>query len=189
MKWTAREIGRALFWNVFNGRHLVIVPDCQWTGAESDMLVVRNDLRLVDIEIKISRSDLKADAAKDKWFDIPPRYWGQPEGIRTPRSHPAKIWKHYYCMPSEMWDDRLLQHIQPASGILFIRSRDTHPIVTVKRQAKPNREAKQIDAEDVCDIARLAQVRMWKAYDEIDSFHREREQQLQVTVKANDGKV
>jgi hypothetical protein len=47
--------------------------------------------------------------------------------------------------------------------------------VTIKRQAKPNREAKAIDAQDVCDIARLSQVRMWKAYDEIDSFRRERE--------------
>jgi len=181
MKWTAREIGRAIFWNVFHGRHVVVVPDCQWTGAECDMLVVRNDLRLVDIEIKISRSDLKADAKKDKWFDRAvtwPLGSARPE---TPRTHPRHIWKHYYCMPSEIWDDKLLDDIQPASGILFIRSRDTYPIVTIKRQAKPNREAKPIDMEDVCDIARLAQVRMWKAYEEIDSFRREREKQ-QVTV-------
>ena len=182
MKWTAREIGRAIFWNVFNGRHVVVVPDCQWTGAECDMLVVRNDLRLVDIEIKISRSDLKADAHKDKWFDMPNTWPYRTERPKTPRTHPAKIWKHYYCMPSEMWDDSLLPFIQPASGILFIRSRDTYPIVTIKRQAKPNREARPIDAEDVCDIARLSQVRMWKAYDEIDSFRREREQLQQVTV-------
>lgn len=186
MKWTAREIGRAIFWNVFNGRHVVVVPDCQWTGAECDMLVVRNDLRLVDIEIKISRGDLKADAHKDKWFDMP-NTWQSGSRPKTPRSHPAKIWKHYYCLPSEIWDDSLLASIQPASGILLIRSRDTYPIVTIKRQAKPNREAKAIDAEDVCDIARLSQVRMWKAYDEIDSFHREREQPKHVTVSAEHG--
>ena len=43
---------------------LVMVPNCYWTGDECDLLVVRNDLRLVDVEVKISRSDLKADAGK-----------------------------------------------------------------------------------------------------------------------------
>lgn len=174
MKWTAREIARSLHLHVFNGRHLVVVPDCQWTGHECDLLVVRRDLRLVDVEIKISRSDLKADAGKDKWFDFSPWRWGQ-ERTKTPRTHPPKIWKHYYAMPSEMWKDELAECIQPTSGILFIRDRDTHPLVTVRRQAKPNREAKAIDAEDVCDIARLSSDRMWRAFNEIDEWRRERE--------------
>lgn len=180
MKWTAREIARALHLHVFNGRHLVVVPDCQWTGHECDLLVVRRDLRLVDVEIKISRSDLKADAAKDKWFDLSPWAWGQ-ERTKTRREHPPKIWKHYYAFPVEMWKDELLEHIQPASGILFIKDRDTRPLLTVKRQARPNRDAKAISAEDVCDIARLSSDRMWKAYDEVDSHRRGRETAVAVS--------
>jgi hypothetical protein len=173
MKWTAREIARAVHLNVFRAQHVVMVPDCQWTGHECDLLVVRNDLRLVDIEIKISRADLKADAAKDKWFDMPDRWpWGQ-ERPRTPRAYPAKIWKHYYCMPRAIWDDELLGCIQPISGILLIRDHyDVAPLVSIKRQARPNRAAMAISARDVIDIARLQSNRMWDAYDEVDRHRR-----------------
>lgn len=181
MKWTAREIARSLHWHALNGRHVVVVPDCNWTGHECDLLVVRADLRLVDIEIKISRSDLKADAAKDKWFDMPNRcQWNHPEkNLKIPRAHPPKIWKHYYCMPAAIWDDKLLEAIQPMSGIMLIRDYSDGPLVTIKRQARANKSATPISPQEVIDIARLQSNRMWNAYDEVDSFRRERESSKQ----------
>lgn len=183
MKWTAREIARALHLNIFRAKHVVMVPDCMWTGHEADMLVVRNDLRLVDIEIKISRSDLKADAAKDKWFDMPDRWpFGAGQRPRTPRPHPPKIWKHYYCMPRDIWTDELLPAIQPASGILFIKDWGNEtPLITLKRQARPNKTAQPITAEDVIDIARLQSNRMWDAFDEVDRHRRQRENRQTAT--------
>jgi hypothetical protein len=172
MTWTAREIARAVHLHVFRARHVVMVPDCMWTGHEADLLVVRSDLRLVDIEIKISRSDLKADAAKDKWFDMPDRWPFGAGRIRTPRAYPPKIWKHYFCVPAAIWSDELFACIQPISGVLLIRDYGDHPLVTIKRQARPNKDAKAICAEDVIDIARLQSNRMWDAYDEVDRARR-----------------
>lgn len=175
MKWTAREIARALHWHVFKARNVVVVPDCQWPGSECDLLVVRPDLRLIDVEIKITRSDLKADAYKDKWFEMPTHWSFGAQRPKTPRPYPARIWKHYYAMPRAIWSDELLEFIQPASGILMISDRDTYPVMSVRRQARPNREAKAICAEDVMDIARLTSNRMWDAYDEVDKHRREHE--------------
>src|SRR5690554_6203769 len=68
MKWSEKRIARELAINFFNRKHLVVVPNCNWTGYEADVLAVTTDLRLIDVEIKISRADLKADAKKDKWW-------------------------------------------------------------------------------------------------------------------------
>jgi hypothetical protein len=91
MKWSAREIGRAIYEIAFTGKHLVMVPNCYYPGSECDLLVVRPDLRLMEVEVKISRGDLKADAGKDKWFEIPSSWHG--EHPKVPRTHPRKIWE------------------------------------------------------------------------------------------------
>jgi hypothetical protein len=175
MKWSAREIARALHLHVFKARNVIVVPDCLWPGSECDLLVVRTDLRLIDVEIKISRQDLKADAHKDKWFDMPSHWTFGAARPKTPRAYPARIWKHYYAMPRAIWTDELLQFIQPASGILMISDRDTYPVMSMKRQARPNKEAKAISPEDVMDIARLSSNRMWAAYDEVDRHRRQQQ--------------
>ena len=38
---------------------------------------------------------------------------------------------------------------------------------SVKRRAKPNRDADRITEEQCLDIARLANLRMWRAYEEL----------------------
>lgn len=171
MKWTAREIGRQLYIQAFSRRHLIVVPNCLWPGAECDILVVRNDLRLMDVEIKISRQDLKADAGKDKWIDISGYTW---DGTRTetPRSHPRKIWKHYYAMPEVVWKDGMEEFVKPCSGIILMRDHLDHVGLWIHRQAKPNKEYEKISAADVCDIARLASDRMWRAQHELDTLRR-----------------
>lgn len=68
IKWSESNIARALALQVFARKYLVMVPNCNWTGYECDLLAVAPDLRIVDIEVKISRADLKADAKKDKWW-------------------------------------------------------------------------------------------------------------------------
>lgn len=175
MKWTEQSIGAAVYNHVFKRKHLVLLPNTYHTGFETDLLVVRNDLRLMDIEIKISRSDLKADQHKDKWSKQMYHTWGHPRPPALKVEWPAKIWKHYYLLPRDIWTDELLLHISPKSGILFIRSfRDWHgrdddntPLISIRRQAKPNRDAKAIPAEDLLDIARGCSARMWESYNKI----------------------
>jgi hypothetical protein len=194
MKWTARELARTLSGHVFNHKHLVVVPDCHWPGSECDLLVVRRDLRLIDVEIKISRADLKRDAAKDKWFEIPLMWRSGSERPRVPRTHPARIWKHYFAAPAEIWTDALLHDIPVCSGVLVIRGRkeENRPLMTIRRQARPNRQAVPITAGEICDIARLQSLRMWDAYDEVDRHRRSlegseiRQESVQSTATSDD---
>lgn len=109
MKWTAHTIGRFLAMETFQKKNLVLVPNCNWTGHECDILVLTTNLRIIDVEIKVSRADLKADAVKDKWY----HYWNykidgpwQPDrqGQRR-REWPQKVWKHYYVLPRDLWGE------------------------------------------------------------------------------------
>jgi hypothetical protein len=175
LKWSENMIAMALATQVFERKHLVIVPRCGWPGSECDLLVVTRDLRIIDVEIKISRADLKADAKKDKWFhhwdfkiDGPWQGWDAP---RRPRQWPQRVWKHYYCMPRDIWAPELVEFVPAASGILLVtdwREYPDRPFIRVERQAKPCRDAERITAEDAVDIARLASLRMWEALRKIE---------------------
>ena len=170
--WTAREIAKAIACQAFAGRHLIVLPNTYWPGSETDLLLVRTDLRLVDIEIKISRADLKADAKKSKWFDQPifdPTTHTVPY---TPRSHPRRIWKHYYCVPEKLWKKDLGDCIPPASGVICLRDHPTHPGCWIERQAKAAKNAERITPEELCDIARVQSLKLWSAYDELDRARR-----------------
>lgn len=180
MKWNEGMIARAISLQTLARKCVVLVDNCGWTGHECDVLAVTTDLRIIDVEIKISRSDLKADAHKDKWWH---RYYdGTTEEVtlpggrkcqrqvqqRTPLSHPPKVWKHYYALPAEIWKPELVECLpSPASGILLLREqRNSHtPIaVHVERRATPAKDAPRLKPEQVMDIARLANLRMWEAY-------------------------
>lgn len=171
-KWNERTIGLAIFNKAFARKHVVLMANTYWTGHEADVLIVRNDLRLMDIEIKVSRSDFRADQHKDKWWKYGPYpqgyykdgRWMQPECARERREWPVRIWKHYYCLPKEIWLDELKAEVSPKSGILLM-SEDRHgnTRMDVHRQAKPNPVAKAISVEDGVDIARLCNMRMWAA--------------------------
>lgn len=170
MNWTARQIGSYLARFTFHRKHLVMVPNCSWPGAECDLLVVTNSLRIIDVEVKISRSDLKADAAKGKWYHDWDWSKDGPHyeiARRRKRDYPLRVWKHYYCLPDEIWTPDLIEHLPAVSGVLLLRQarrRDNHGLhVHVERIAKPRRDAERLSAEEAIDIARLASLRMWDA--------------------------
>lgn len=171
MKWSEGSIGRALARSTFKDE-LCVLPNCMWTGYEIDLLVVDQTRRIIDVEIKISRADLKADKEKSKWWHEPPgswnlqtKRWDRPPKVARP--WPPRVWKHYYAMPADIWKDDLLEHIQPVSGVLLVSEPvNKYDIVKVKclKRAKPCRDAQPIDDRAVIQIARLASLRMWDAY-------------------------
>jgi hypothetical protein len=167
-KWTEGTIAAQLAREVFKS-DLCVLPNTVWTGHETDLLVCTTDLYLIDVEIKISRTDLKKDKEKDKWWRTSWGHFnkvtGKYEKQVTPREYPVKIWKHYYAMPQTIWKDELLGDIQPISGILLVH--DNGHIECIKR-AKPNRSAKKILVEHAIELARLASFRMWRAYDQVE---------------------
>ncbi len=176
MKWSEHTIGRALAHQVFNRKYLVVVPNCTWPGHECDILAVTESLRIIDVEIKITRADLKADAKKDKWQ----RYLSYTEAESAghdisqwnPYDHPIrvdwprKVWKHYYALPAEIWTDELFASLgSSASGVLLLTEADDKLQIRVQRPAKPCREADPISPAAAINIARLASLRMWEAYE------------------------
>lgn len=158
-------IARALVHQVFKTKGLLMVPETYWAGSECDLLVVEPGLRLIDIEVKISRSDFKRDAAKEKWWVRSRWVPNGPPAPDRPLLHPRRIWKHYFALPTAIWKPELAEFLpSPASGVLTFRETERGVTWRCERRAKPDRKAETIDAADALDIARLAGLRMWDAY-------------------------
>ena len=186
MIWTERKIAAWLARWFFGRRYLLVLPNPYWTGHECDVLGVAPNLKLIDVEIKISRADLKIDAKKNKWWrhNYSWRPWaGETDPGPKPRNWPPKVWKHYYCVPTEIWKPELAESVSPISGILLIR--DTGPAhpknvrfaIDVFRRCRANPDAKPIEANDAIDLARLASLRMWDSYDAADRLGAEIQEQ------------
>ena len=160
MNWTEQNIARAIARQTLKNKCVVLLENCNWTGHECDVLGVTLNLRIIDIEVKISRADLKADAKKDKWWQRD--------------MHPPKVWKHYYAMPADIWKPDLLECLpSAASGVLLMRwQADGVAVASVERHAKPAKDATRLKLEEVMDIARLANLRMWESYKKLESLER-----------------
>lgn len=168
MAWSEGKIARAIALQTLARKCVVLVDRCNWTGHECDVLAVTTDLRIIDVEVKISRADFKADAKKDKWWHRPGSWWHDNQPAPTHRAWPPKVWKHYVAMPSELWDAALFEFMpSPASGLLLVREQrnSTTPVaVHCERRATPNKDAGKLTPAQAVDIARLANLRMWDAY-------------------------
>lgn len=190
MNWSEGMIARAVALQTLARKCVVLVDRCNWTGHECDVLAVTTDLRIIDVEVKISRSDLKADAKKEKWWHRTFLGYGERKEVRNdagrlirveqpslwdsqPRQHPPKVWKHYYALPKDIWKPELLEFLpSKSSGVLLYyeqRNRVTPLAVTVERRATPDKDALRLKPEQVMDIARLQNLRMWEAYRDRDA--------------------
>jgi hypothetical protein len=194
MSWNEQTIARAVALQTLERKCVVMVNNCNWTGHECDVLAVTTDLRIIDVEVKISRADLKADAKKDKWWHRPGWNWGtrgKPDAEAN--LHPRKVWKHYYALPKEIWKPELLDCLpSKASGILLL-DRDGWPRpaghgmrVECVRRATPAKDAYRLKPDEVMDIARLANLRMWDAYAQRDAA-KDQERQARDHVQAMSG--
>lgn len=190
MKWTEGGIARAVALQTLARKCVVLVDRCNWTGHECDVLGVTTDLRIIDVEVKISRADLKADAKKEKWWHRTFLGYGERKEIHNeagrlirverpglydskPLEYPRKVWKHYYALPKEIWKPELLECLpSKSSGVILFyeqRNRVTPLAVTVERRATPNKDADRLTPAQVMDIARLQNLRMWEAYHQRDA--------------------
>jgi hypothetical protein len=158
---SADDIAGCLARNTFKDA-LCVVDRCNYLPAECDLLVIAPCLRYIDVEIKISRGDLKADRSKAKWWQSP--------GIAL--EWPRQVWKHYYAMPAAIWKPELVQFVHATSGVLLVHCQRanakprTWRVECVKR-SKPCKNAPQAGPESIRAIARLASLRMWDAYAEL----------------------
>lgn len=145
---------------------LCCVDNTYAIGSECDLLVVTCQLRCIDVEVKISRADLKADAKKDKWHTEGGYNYGT--GERYPRigiMWPRNVWKHYYAIAADIWRDDLLEHCQPNSGVLVVNLSPSGEFrsIDVKRRCRANSAQQPLAPADLCNIARLTSLRLWDA--------------------------
>ena len=166
--WSEGRIARAIALQTLARKCVVLVDRCNWTGHECDVLAVTTDLRIIDVEVKISRADFKAGAKKNKWWHRPAGLWPGEQPAPTHRDWPLKVWKHYVAMPADLWDAALFEFMpSTASGLLLVREQrnSTTPVaVHCERRATPNKDAARLTPAQAVDIARLANLRMWDAY-------------------------
>lgn len=178
--WSEQIIAGEIARQTLARKCVVLVDNCNWTGHECDVLGVTRDLRIIDIEVKISRADLKADAKKAKWWHLLSYFEASERGLlldgrrwdawehKAAREWPPKVWKHYYALPKEIWRDDLLAFLpSPRSGVLLLSEQSgggVPMVVQCIRRATPNKDATKLKPEQVIDIARLANLRMWDAY-------------------------
>lgn len=167
-KWSEASLTRGIVRNFF-GNAVLAIPCCGWTGHEADLLVVTRDLRLIDVEMKISRSDLLADPKKDKWWHRRP--WSRRRAEPVMREWPPKIWKHYYVMPRSIWDAKLMEKLPEHSGVLLASvSRTGWMSFESVRRVKPDRGAYRLNAHEVLDLARLTGLRFNDALLKLEAF-------------------
>lgn len=145
MKWSEKEILNKLARFHFDGKHLMFIPRCKWTGHECDMLCVTKGLKIIDFEIKISRADFFADAKKSKWH-----------------GPSDKVWKHYYIMPDEIYTPDLIERMADQdSGILTVYTAGDRFFIVEKKKAVAKKDATKLTSAQVIDIARLVTQRLW----------------------------
>lgn len=135
-------------------------------------------LNVVTELVKNMPRDFKADAAKQKWFHhwdfhIDGAWHGGIENRKLrPRDWPRKVWKHYYAMPKDIWKPELAEFLPSKnSGVILLSHSDTMRSgvrAAIERRATPCRDAERIGPADAVDIARLASLRMWDAFDKLE---------------------
>ena len=135
----------------FNPRQNIVVPNVSWSmfnRMECDLVVLSKDNYATEIEIKITKSDLKADAKK-----------------RHEHKHPL-LARNFFAVPYHL-EDVALETIPEHCGLYVITpvtyrhgSMHTRHAVTLVRRAKRNKDAIQWTADKRCKLARLGTLRI-----------------------------
>ena len=126
----------------FNIRTHLIVPNVSWGLSihECDLLILSKAGYATEIEIKISKSDLKKDKFKN-------------------HGHLSKKIKNfYYAVPEAINVEFVKEHIPERAGIIVVNAKGRCKIV---RKCIVNKDAVKIDDKERYKMARLGALRIW----------------------------
>jgi hypothetical protein len=133
----------AQHWNV---RQNIIVPNVHWglNLHECDLLILSNSNYATEIEIKVSKSDLKKDLEKK-------------------HQHKSKLIKFlYFAIPESLETE--ISFIPEHAGIIVCREfkpGDYHPRIKIIRQPKRNEFSVRWNDKQVQQLMRLGCMRIW----------------------------
>ncbi len=149
MKISTPEMELALV-SYFDYRQSLIVPNVYWGMGihECDLLIASKAGYLTEVEIKVTRADLRADAKK--WH-----------GHRS-----DKIKRLFFALPDYM--ENCVDMVPERAGIILVRPMEMHdirkgwsPRCREIRPAQRNKAAGKISDHDRYKIARLGALRIW----------------------------
>jgi hypothetical protein len=156
--------------NFFGSRLHTMVPNISWGLGlhECDMLIL-NKLNhyATEVEIKISKADLKKDAKKKHTHDS------------------NKIRRLFFAIPEKMFTDDVISIIPAHAGILVIKMREAYkytdlrenhkpilvpekPVCRIGRNAKINKSAHPLSNTDVMTLGRLGMIRYWNIRNKVN---------------------
>lgn len=74
-------------------------------------------------------------------------------------------------MPESIWKPELLECLpSTSSGVILLKQHNGNISARLERKATPNTKADKISYESVINIARLASLGMWNAYDQLNKL-------------------
>lgn len=146
-----REIMKSIDIEIAIAKHIgwrqhLIVPNISWGMGlhECDLLICTKAGYLWEVEIKVSKADLKKDREK---------YHGH---------YNKKIRRLYFAIPNELYNDENISLIPERAGIFTIMElNDGRLFVKIQRTPKLNKNAKPIDIKERLKMAELGAMRIW----------------------------
>lgn len=131
----------------FKPRQNLVVPNVSWGMGfrhELDVLVVTKAGVGYEIEIKVSKADLKKD--KEKWHNH--------------IDYMNRIRRLYFAVPSSL-KEVALQEIPEHAGLLVVTlHRDRYYYVTEAKSPKQNMSSRKFSDKEICDLYRLGALRI-----------------------------
>jgi hypothetical protein len=138
----------------FNYRQNIIVPNVSWGVGlhECDLLIIRKSGYGIEVEIKVSKSDLKADAKK-------------------PHQHTdrmGRLSELYFAIPNYMKD--CVEYIPERAGILLISKNDGWLGLSILRDPQINKNRRKFTDAEMLKVAHLGTMRIWNLKRSIKSY-------------------
>lgn len=138
---------------IFSKSDSTMLPNAYWgvgLAWEADLLVISKRGYLTEIEIKISKADLIADARKHKFHIID----------RHPYNKLIK--NFYYAIPEHLESVFPVKYLERA-GLILVPNNMDEPC-RVKHKAPTNKLAEPLTAEMQMKALRLLGIRFWASY-------------------------
>lgn len=143
MKCEDIEIAVARFFNI---RMNLSVPNISWGMGlhECDLLICTVRDYFIEVEIKVSKADLKADKKKNH------------------HHFSTKIRRLYFALPKKMLEKDGVEELIPSwAGIISVGESEVGNYTKIERKAKINPNAMPLTLTEKYEFARLGTLRIW----------------------------
>jgi hypothetical protein len=155
----ATKIAEAVVAGMFPIPRHLCVPNVSWSllPYEADLLAMTSSGYLIEVEIKISLSDLKRDTVKTKW---------------NCRAFDQLVSRFYYAMPASLWSKNgVPECVREGAGVISVE-RDRNGVLRTRMEREATRtSARPLTPQQQFDLARVGSYRAWSPYQR----HRQRQ--------------